>query len=273
MSDTITTISSKPIGNLARLAELWRYRELAWSMMERDIKVRYKQTVLGVAWAVLQPVLMMIIFTIIFGRLAKIPSDGFPYPVFVYSGLLAWNLFATAVSSGGVSMLGSAQMIGKVYFPRLIVPIASLGVSLVDFAVSFCVLLILMAVFGVMPGNQLLLFPLFLAGLLISAIGVSTWLAAVTVSYRDFRYVIPFMVQIWMYITPIIYPASFIPDRFQWLVYCNPVFGWISAIKAAILGTPIVWTAVGISAAWSVVLLIVGFNYFNRAERRFADII
>ena len=239
----------------------------------RDIKVRYKQTVLGVAWAVLQPVVTMIIFTIIFGGLAKIPSDGFPYPVFVYSGLLAWNLFATGVSLGGASMVGAANMISKVYFPRLIVPIAAMGVSLIDFVVSFCVLLLLMAVYGVMPSAQIFLLPLFLIGLVVTAVGVSTWLAAVTVSYRDFRFVIPFMVQIWMYITPVIYPASFIPQSLQWMVYCNPVFGWVSGVKAAILGTPIDWFAVGVSGGWSIVLLAAGLTYFNRAERRFADII
>lgn len=273
MSKTVTTISSIPIGNAAKLTELWRYRELAWSMMLRDIKVRYKQTVLGVAWAVLQPVVTMIIFSIIFGGLAQIPSDGFPYPIFVYSGLVAWNLFATSVSSGGASMVGAANMISKVYFPRLIVPIASMGVSLIDFAISFCVLLLLMVIYGVVPTAYILFLPLFLCGLVVTAIGVSTWLAAVTVTYRDFRFVIPFMVQIWMYITPVIYPASFIPEHLRWLVYCNPVFGWVSAIKAAILGTPIDWFAVAVSAVWAVLLLIVGLTYFNRAERRFADII
>lgn len=273
MSKAVTTISSEPISNAAKLAELWRYRELAWSMMLRDIKVRYKQTVLGVAWAVLQPVVTMIIFTVIFGGLAQIPSDGFPYPVFVYSGLLAWNLFATSVSSGGASMVGAAGMISKVYFPRLIVPIASMGVSIIDFAVSFGVLLLLMMIYSVVPSWQVLYLPLFLFGLIVSAVGVSTWLAAVTVIYRDFRFVIPFMVQIWMYITPVIYPASFIPAHLQWMVYCNPVFGWISGIKAAILGTPIDWLAVSVSMGWSIALLAIGLTYFNRAERRFADII
>ena len=273
MSKSITVISAAPEGQLAKLRELWRYRELAWSMMVRDIKVRYKQTVMGVAWAVLQPVTMMIIFTVIFGGLAKIPSDGYPYPVFVYSGLLAWNLFSTSVSTGGAAMVGAANIISKVYFPRLIVPLASMGVAVIDFAVSLLVLLVLMAIYAVMPSLQIIWFPLLLIGLMMTAMGVSTWLSAVTVAYRDFRFVIPFMVQIWMYITPVIYPSSFIPEHLRWLVYLNPVFGWIAGIKASILGTPIDWTAVGVSAIWAVALLYLGLRYFNKAERRFADII
>jgi lipopolysaccharide transport system permease protein len=273
MSKPLTVISSQSATQRAKLGELWRYRELAWNMTLRDIKVRYKQTVLGVAWAVLQPIVTMIIFTFIFGGLAKIPSEGFPYPVFVYSGLLAWNLFATSVSSSGGSMVSAANMIGKVYFPRLIIPLAAMGVATIDFMVSFCVLLVLMAIFSVMPSSQIVLFPFFLIGLLFAAVGMGTWLAAVTVSYRDFRFVIPFMIQTWMYITPVIYPASFIPEAYRWLVYLNPIFGWISGAKAAILGTPIDWLAVGCSFAWTIVLLWLGVSYFNRAERRFADII
>ena len=273
MSKSVTVISSGSSSQKVKLLELWSYRELAWSMTLRDIKVRYKQTVLGVAWAILQPIVTMVIFIIIFGGLAKIPSDGFPYPVFVYSGLLAWNLFATSINSAGNSMVGAANMIGKVYFPRLIVPLASMGVAVIDFFVSFCILLVLLVIYGVIPSIQILLFPVFLVGLLFAAVGMGTWLAAVTVSYRDFRFVIPFMIQIWMYVTPVIYPASFIPESYRWLVYLNPIFGWVSGVKAAILGTPIEWVAVGFSFGWTVVLLWVGITYFNRAERRFADII
>ncbi len=273
MSKTLTVISATSGSQRAKFRELWQYRELAWNMTLRDIKVRYKQTVLGVAWAVLQPVVTMIIFTIIFGGLAKIPSDGFPYPVFVYSGLLAWNLFQTSVSSAGASMVSAANMIGKVYFPRLIVPLAAMGVAVIDFCVSFVVLVLLMAVYQMLPSLQILFFPVFLMGLLLAAIGMGTWLAAVTVSYRDFRFVIPFMLQIWMYITPVIYPASFIPEDYRWLVYLNPIFGWVAGIKSAILGTPIEWFAVACSFGWTLVLLAFGLSYFNRAERRFADII
>ncbi|HAU67413.1 MAG TPA: hypothetical protein DCW52_03340 [Gammaproteobacteria bacterium] len=174
MSKTLTVISAGSGSQRAKLLELWNYRELAWSMTLRDIKVRYKQTVLGVAWAVLQPVVTMIIFTVIFGGLAKIPSDGFPYPVFVYSGLLAWNLFATSVSTAGSSMVGAANMISKVYFPRLIVPLASMGVAVIDFLVSFLVLMILMVIYSIVPSVQIFLFPLFLLGLVLTSIGVGT---------------------------------------------------------------------------------------------------
>ena len=239
----------------------------------RDIKVRYKQTVLGVAWAVIQPITMMLIFTFIFGRLAKIPSDGIPYPVFVFSGLLAWNFFSSAVSSGGVSMISAAGMISKVYFPRMIVPLASIGVSLIDFLVSFVLLIILMVIYSVETSWQVLYFPLFMLGLMLTALGVSCWLSAITVSYRDFRFVIPFMVQIWMYVTPVIYPLSFIPEQWRWLAFLNPVFGWVAGIRAALLGNPIDWSGVAVSALWTILILFIGMRFFQRAERRFADVI
>lgn len=241
--------------------------------MMRDIKVRYKQTVLGVVWAIIQPVTTMVIFTFIFGRLAKIPSDGFPYPIFVFSGMLAWNLFSSAVSSGGVSMVGASGMISKVYFPRLIVPIASIGVSAIDFLVSFCILLILMLSYSVAFNWQLIFFPLFVFGLLFAAIGLSTWLTAITVVYRDFRFVLPFMIQIWMYVTPVIYPLSFIPEQWQWLIYLNPIAGWVGGIRSSILGTPIEWNSVLSSLVFTMLLLNFGLRFFQRAERRFADVI
>lgn len=256
-----------------QLKELWEYRELAWTMMLRDIKVRYKQTVLGLLWAIIQPLTTMVIFSFIFGRLAQIPSDGVPYPVFVFSGMLAWNLFSSAVSSGGMSMVGAAGMISKVYFPRLIVPLSSIGVSAIDFLISFGILLILMLVYSIGISWQIVLFPFFVFGLLLSAIGLSTWLTAITVVYRDFRFVLPFMIQIWMYVTPVIYPLSFIPSKWQWLLYLNPVAGWVGGIRATILGTPIQWNSVCVSLIFSVVLLIVGLRYFEKAEKRFADVI
>ena len=242
-------------------------------LMMRDIKVRYKQTVLGIAWAVIQPLTMMLIFTFIFGRLAKIPSDGMPYPVFVFSGLLAWNFFSSAVSAGGMSMVGASGMISKVYFPRMVVPLSTIGVSAVDFCVSAILLFLIMLWFATGVGWQLLLFPVFMLGLLVCAVGVSLWLAAITVSYRDFRFVIPFMLQIWMYVTPVIYPLSFIPDDWRWIAYLNPVLGWVDGVRAAILNLPIDWFAVMTSSAWTLLLLMFGLRYFRRAERRFADVI
>lgn len=273
MANTLTIIKPPRRSGQIKFTELWSYRELAMMMMLRDIKVRYKQTVLGVTWALIQPLTMMVIFTFIFGRLAQIPSDGVPYPVFVFSGLLAWNFFSGAVSSGGVSMVGAAGMISKVYFPRLIVPLASIGVSVVDFVISFFLLLIIMLFYSIFPSWQIIYFPLFIFGLMLTAVGMSCWLSAITVSYRDFRFVIPFMVQIWMYITPVIYPLSFIPQEWQWLAYLNPVFGWVEGIRAAILGGELNWTGIGISAGWTMVILALGLRYFERSERRFADVI
>jgi len=273
MSDKITVL--KPPSKKLRIdfSELWEYRELTIMMMVRDIKVRYKQTVLGVSWAIIQPLTSMIIFSIIFGRLAKIPSDGVPYPIFVFSGLLAWNFFSTAVSAGGVSMVNAASMVSKVYFPRIVIPIAAIGVSVVDFLVSLVILLVLMLIYQITPTTQLLLFPVFAIGLVMSAIGISMWLTAITVVYRDFRFVIPFMVQIWMYVTPIIYPVSFVPESWRWVLYMNPVLGWVEGIRASILGQAINWQAVGSSSILTALLLYLGMRYFHRAERRFADVI
>lgn len=273
MDKSITLIKPQSGWRSLDFAELWRYRELLVAMAVRDIKVRYKQTVLGIAWAVIQPLTAMIIFSIIFGGLAKIPSDGVPYPVFVFSGLLAWNFFSAAVSAGGASLLAAGGMITKVYFPRIILPLAACAVSVVDFSVAVLILLLLMVCYGVpFSLSIILVVPLFI-GLAVAAIGVSAWLSAVTVAYRDFRFVIPFMLQIWMYITPVIYPLSFIPERWQWLLYLNPILGWVEAIKSAFLGQAIDWSLVGLSACLSSLILFIGLRYFEKAEQRFADII
>ncbi len=269
-----TTIIKPPSGRTTyQLAELWEYRELAWMFLVRDIKVRYKQTVLGFAWAVIQPLTMMVIFSVIFGRLAKFPSDGIPYPVFVFSGLLAWTFFSSAISAGGVSMVGASSMISKVYFPRLVIPLASLGVSTVDFLVSFVLLIIIMAFYSIGVSWQIVFFPFFVLGLFVLAMGMSTLLTAITVVYRDFRFVIPFMVQIWMYVTPVIYPLSFIPEEWRWVIYFNPVVGWVNGIRSSILGMPIDWFGVMISSLFALLILIIGLRYFKKSERRFADVI
>ena len=273
MNKPITVIEPASNKTHYTLSELWEYRELIWLMLTRDIKVRYKQTVLGVAWAVIQPLMMMLIFSFIFGRLANIPSNGLPYPVFVFSALLAWNFLSSAISAGGASLLSASNMISKVYFPRLVIPLASIGVSAVDFIVSFFLLLIIMVVCSVGLTWQIVYFPLFVVGLLLLAFGISTWLAAVTVVYRDFRFVIPFMLQIWMYITPVIYPVSFIPEAWRWLIYLNPAAGWVSGIRAAMLGTSIDWLALVSSSVFTLLILMFGLRYFKRAEHRFADVI
>ena len=215
----------------------------------------------------------MVIFSLIFGRLAKIPSEGFPYPVFVFSGLLAWNLFSSAVSSASVSLLGASNMISKVYFPRLIIPIASIGVSVIDFLISFVILLSLMLIFSVSLSWQIVFFPIFIIGLIASAIGLSAWLTAITVVYRDFRFVLPFMIQIWMYVTPVIYPLSFIPKNWQWVIYLNPIAGWVGGVRASILGADIDWLSVFCSFGFTLAILYFGLRYFKQAEQRFADVI
>lgn len=263
--------ASKNVG--FNFSELWKFRELVGILAMRDIKVRYKQTALGVLWSVIQPLFLMIIFSILFGRLAKIPSDGVPYPVFVFSGLLIWNFFSSGVASCSNSLSGSSSMISKVYFPRIVIPLASIGVSMIDFLIASAVLLIIMAFFSVAPNWQILLVPVFAIGTFLSILGLGLWLSAITVTYRDFRYIVPFMLQVWMYITPVIYPVTFIPSEYRWLMYLNPLVGWVNGTRAAFLGTNIDWLAVGISCVLSAVMIWVGLVFFSRSEQRFADVI
>lgn len=273
MTKKITIIQPAGRWRSINLEGVWGYKELLVSLALRDIKVRYKQTVLGVMWAVIQPLATMVIFTLLFGKLAKIPSDGMPYPVFVFSGLLAWNFFQASVSSGGSSLLSAGSMITKVYFPRLIIPLASIGVSIVDFIISFVILLFLMFLYSVSLTWQVMFVPVFFIGLALLAVGLSAWLSAVTVVYRDFRFVIPFMLQMWMYLTPVIYPISFVPQEWRWLTYLNPVVGWVEGIRASILGQPLDWVAISVSLILTLVILFFGLRHFERADRRFADVI
>jgi len=253
--------------------ELWAYRELFWVLTLRDIKVRYKQTVLGVAWAVLQPVLTMLIFTVVFGGLAKIPSDGYPYAIFVFAALLPWTFFANAVSTSSISLINASNMVSKVYFPRLIIPISSIGSGLVDLAISTLVLFALMIWFGVGWSLHLLLIPVLLASVIFTALGVGALLSALTVAYRDFRFVVPFLVQIWMYATPVVYPVSLVPEKWQWLLFLNPMTGVIEAFRSAFLDRAFDLPSIAISLLMSVFIFIIGVAYFERVERRFADII
>ena len=255
------------------LGEVWNYRELIWVLVRRNILAQYKQTVMGVAWAIIRPITTMVIFSIIFGGLAKIPSDGYPYPVFVFSGMLAWSFFSSSVSAGGASLVGASGMISKVYFPRLILPLTSIGTSGVEFVISTIILLCLMLGFGVPLTWKILLAPFFIFGLIVVSFGTGSWLAAVTVSYRDFRYVTGFMLQIWMYVTPVIYPISFIPEDWRWLLYLNPVYAWISGVRACFLNQPIDQFGVVVSGLVSLVILVIGLLYFGKTERRFADVI
>jgi len=253
--------------------ELWAYRELFYVLVQRDIKVRYKQTVLGVVWAVLQPVLTMAIFTVVFGGLAKIPSDGYPYAIFVFAALLPWTFFANAVNASSMSLITSANMVSKVYFPRIIIPLSSIGAGLLDLMISTCVLFALMVWYGVGWSANLLLAPVLLLVVIFTALGVGVLLSALTVAYRDFRFVVPFLVQIWMYATPVVYPASLVPEKWQWVMFLNPMAGVIEAFRSAFLGRPFDFSSIGISFCVAVLFFIWGIAYFERVERRFADII
>ena len=253
--------------------ELWAYRELLWVLTMRDIRVRYKQTVLGAAWAIIRPFLTMVIFSVVFGHLAKMPSDGYPYPVFVYAGLLPWIFFAAAIGTSGQSLVGSAHLVSKVYFPRLIIPLSSVGAGLVDLLISTGVLLLMMLWYGVGWSWQLLAAPLLLIALIFTALGIGTLLSALTVAYRDFTHLTPFLVQVWMYVTPVIFPVSLVPERWQWLLYLNPLTGLVEGFRSAFLGKPFDLAGIGISLAIAVAILVIGVAYFEKVERRFADII
>jgi lipopolysaccharide transport system permease protein len=256
------------------LGELWKFRELLFFLTWRDIKVRYKQTALGASWAILQPVLTMIIFSIIFGGLAKLPSEGIPYPIFTFTALLPWQLFAFALSQSSNSLVGSQNLISKVYFPRLVVPFSSVLAGVVDFAIAFVVLVGLLFYYGIGLTPTILLLPVFLLLALISALAVGLWLSALNVKYRDIRYVVPFLTQFWMYATPIAYSSSLIPEKWRWLYSLNPMTGVVEGFRWAILGkSSLDVFSLSISAFMVIVLLIGGLYYFKRMETSFADII
>ena len=256
------------------LGDLWKYRELLYFLVWRDIKVRYKQTALGAAWAVLQPVLTMVVFSVFFGRLAQMPSDGLPYPLFAYSALLPWQLFAFALSESGNSLVANQRLITKVYFPRLVIPIAAVLAGLVDFAIAFLVLLGMMVYYQVVPTLAVLLLPLFLLLVLATALAVGLWLSALNVQYRDVRYVIPFLTQFWLFLTPIAYPSSLVPEWLRPLYALNPMVGVVEGFRWALLGTQNnAGALVFISAIVVVLLLIGGLLYFRRMEKTFADLV
>jgi len=253
-------------------AELYRYRELLFFLTWRDILVRYKQTVLGVAWSVLQPVFMMVIFTVIFGRLAKIDSEGLPYAVYVYAGLLPWTFFSNAVSLSGLSLVNQQALLTKIYFPRLFVPTSIVGAGLVDLAISFLVYGVILAVYGIVPSAGIMWLPLLVVLTVLATLGFGYTLAALTVSYRDFRFLVPFMMQAMMYISPVVYPVTLVPERYHWLLALNPMTGIIGAFRSAVLGTPWNPTTLIVSTLVTLVLFVFGLFFFRRTERRFADI-
>ena len=257
-----------------RLRELWEYRELLYFLIWRDIKVRYKQTALGAAWAIIQPFMTMVVFSLFFGRLAGIPSDGIPYPVFAYAALLPWLLFSNALTQSGNSLVGSQSLITKVYFPRLVIPIASVLAGVVDFAIAFIVLLGLMLFYGIVPTAAIVTLPLFILLALFSALAVGLWLSALNVMYRDVRYTIPFLTQFWLFATPIAYSSSLIPEQWRALYGLNPMAGVVEGFRWALLGTDDPsWTLMIASAFVVVVLLVGGLFYFRRMEKVFADVV
>lgn len=255
------------------LRDLWRYRELLYFLTWRDVKVRYKQTLLGAAWAVLQPLLTMVVFSVIFGQLAKLPSDGIPYPIFTYTALLPWQLFAFALSNSSNSLVGGQNLVSKVYFPRLVIPVASVLPALVDFAISFVVLLGMMVYYQVPLTARVLALPLFLLLALGSALGVGLWLSALNVEYRDVRYVVPFLTLFWQYATPVAYSSSLIPAQWRLIYGLNPMTGVVEGFRWALLGKGDVGGLLWVSIIIIMVLLVTGLAYFKRMEATFADVI
>lgn len=271
----VTVIRPKRGWQAIDFGELWRYRELLYFLVWRDVKVRYKQTVMGAAWAILQPLMTMVVFSVIFGKFAGIPSDGLPYPIFLYAGLLPWTLFSGAVAKSGVSLVSQNHLLTKIYFPRLFVPTAGVGACLVDFALSCTVYVGLIVWYAYVPGPFAVLLPLLVLLTVITSLGVGYILASLTVTYRDFRFVVPFMMQIWMFLSPVIYPVTLLDDGrhwFRWVLMLNPMTGIIEGFRSALLNRPLDLPSLATAALLGVSIFIFGLYNFRRTERRFADI-
>jgi lipopolysaccharide transport system permease protein len=270
---SVIRVSAGDRARLLDLRDLWSYRELLYFLAWRDVKVRYKQTLLGAAWAILQPVASMLVFTLFFGKLARIPADGVPYPIFVYAGLLPWTFFANAVAASGDSLVANSSLITKVYFPRVLIPGAAVTAGLVDFAISAAVLLVMMPFYAMgMSWRMLLTAPLLvLTALLALAFGM--WFAALNVRYRDVRYAIPFAIQLWMFVTPVIYPVSLVPAGWRWLLYLNPMSGFIEGYRGALLGRDFDWAGMLIATAATIAMLGYSAYAFRQMERSFADFV
>lgn len=255
------------------LKDLWAYRELLFFLTLRDVKVRYKQTLLGIAWAVLQPVFAMIVFTLFFGKLAGVPSDGIPYPLFAYAGLLPWTFFSNAVTNSGNSLVGNANLITKVYFPRVIIPGAAVAAGLVDLAIAFVILIALMIYYNVAITWAIAMLPALILLTTLLALSVGLWTSALNVKYRDIRHALPFMMQLWMFASPIIYPTSLIPGKWRWVMAINPLTGIIDGYRAALFGRQFDWAALAIASVVTVAFLLYSVYSFRRMEKKFADII
>jgi lipopolysaccharide transport system permease protein len=257
-----------------KLGELWHYRELIYFLTWRDVKVRYKQTVLGAGWAILQPLINMIVLGVIFGRFADMPTDGIPRPIFTFTALLPWGLFSKALSDAGRSMLANRSMITKIYFPRLIIPLSSVLGGLVDFAIQFGILLVMMLFYNYAPSLAIVTLPFFLLLALATALGFGLWLSALNVLYRDVNYILPFLTQLWLLVTPVAYSTSVVPEEWQWLYALNPMVGVVEGFRWALLDAPAPSvTTLAISTGITLVVLITGMYYFRRMERTFADLV
>ena len=269
----LVAIRARGLHTPLNLKELWEYRDLFYFLTMRDIKVRYKQTALGATWAVIQPLFATLTFALFFGRLAKLPSEGIPYPLYVYTAMTMWSFFANAITQGGNSLVSNANLISKVYFPRLIVPAAAVAGGLLDFAISFVVLIGMLVYYRVPLHTSLSLMPISLVLVLILGTAVGLWMSALNVKYRDVRYALPFLVQLWMFATPIIYPPTIVPDRWRWLLSLNPMTGLIGAFRASMFGLPADWVSLGLAAVISTIAFLYASYSFRRMERHFADVV
>jgi lipopolysaccharide transport system permease protein len=272
-AEPLVVIQPSKKWSLLSLKDIWAYRELLFFLTWRDVKVRYKQTALGAAWAILQPLFMMIIFTIFFGRLAAVDSSGIPYPLFALAGLVPWTFFANSITASGNSLVGSANLITKVYFPRLIVPAAAMLAGLVDFALAFGMLCLLMLYYRVALTAQVLFLPVLVFMTAVFGLGVGTWMSALNVKYRDVRFALPFLIQLWLFVSSVILPSTSVPQKWRWILLLNPMSGIIEGYRSALFGFPFDWTALGIAFILTIVVLLYAIYSFGRVERSFADII
>lgn len=268
-------LTIRPSGKYPKLdlAEIWQYRELLYFLVWRDVKLRYKQTALGAIWAIIQPLLPMVIFTLFFGKLAHVPSDGIPYALFAYAGLLPWTYFSNAVSNSSSSVVANSNLVTKVYFPRMLIPVAGVLAALLDFFIASSLLIGMMFWYQAPLRFSMLAAPLVLLAMTLLAMGTGTLFAALNVRFRDIRFVLPFFVQFWMFATPVIYPASMIPSKWRWVLALNPMAGMIEGFRAAVFGTAQDWLVLSISTAVSTVLVIYAVYFFRSSERTFADVI
>ncbi len=274
MKSHVTVIKPKKLFSFSNLREVWEYRELLYFFTWRDLKVRYKQTAIGVLWAIFQPFITMVVFTVFFGGLLNIPSDGVPYPIFVYTGLLFWQFFSSSLSDTSNVLIANQSIITKVYFPRLLLPLSSVMAKFIDFAIASVILVGMMIYYGYSPNLLgLLILPLLLLITFMASVGLGLFLASVNVKYRDVRYALPFFIQILMFLTPVIYPAG-IAGKYSWILALNPMMGVIQSARAALLGTTVLnWTLVGLSLVATFILLLIGIYTFKKTERYFADLI